>query len=239
MELLEMSFEDTWGQHLQQVREDLKQEALQFVKEQRIRCLLQGAWFNKMGPQAGDDKLDNTNNHNSSHPWRFIRLSYNRRYLHYADFDQKVGLDPGLDALTEKVDLSTISSVVSNVSAPSEDTTSLTSGSTVPRTTTTKITIYSYVKTPGGGEDTEQPVLTLRPVSHSEASEWLDGLLMLLNQAPITAETNKLVNLVSDYGLKIRLLNVRMEVAAFEGPPPGAGMVPSREGLDEDYFFEV
>lgn len=75
-------------------------------------------------------------------------------------------------------------------------------------------------------------------MSHSLASEWLDRLLMLLSQAPITAETSKLVSLVSDYGLRIRLLNMRMD-SAFDGLPPGAGVVPSREGLDEDYFFEV
>jgi hypothetical protein len=235
MELLEVEFEDTWGHHLYQVREDLKQEALQFVKEQRIRCLLQGTWFHKGGSQTNEDRIGS--------PWRFIRLSYNRRYLHYADFDQKAAQDPGLDALTEKVDLTTISSVVSNVSAPNEDAKSSESGSTerVSPKTTTKITIYSYVKSgqaKEGGEPSEHPVLTLRPVSHSVASEWLDGLLMLLNQHPITAETNKLVNLVSDYGLKIRLLNVRMD-STFEGPPPGAGVVPSREGLDDDYFFEV
>ncbi len=78
----------------------------------------------------------------------------------------------------------------------------------------------------------------LTPPSHSLASEWLDGLLMLLNQAPITAETNKLVSLVSEYGLKIRLLNVRLD-DEYGGPPEGAGVVPSREGLDEDYYYEV
>ena len=88
------------------------------------------------------------------------------------------------------------------------------------------------------GEGKERPILTLWPLNHGLASEWLDGLLMLLNQAPITADTNKLVNLVSEYGLKIRLLNVRMD-SAFDGPPPGAGVVPSRKGLDDDYFFEV
>jgi hypothetical protein len=61
---------------------------------------------------------------------------------------------------------------------------------------------------------------------------------MLLNQAPITAETNKLVSLVSEYGLKIRLLNVRLE-DGYAGPPQGAGIVPSREGLDDDYCYEV
>ena len=39
---------------------------------------------------------------------------------------------------------------------------------------------------------------------------------MLLNQAPITADTNKLVDLIAGYGLKIRLLNVR-----FDELPPG------------------
>ena len=59
---------------------------------------------------------------------------------------------------------------------------------------------------------------------------------MLLNQQPITAETNKLINLVSNYGLKIRLLNVRFDDAAFIGEAPE---IPSREGLDDDYYFDV
>ena len=61
---------------------------------------------------------------------------------------------------------------------------------------------------------------------------------MLLNQAPITAETSRLVNQVSDYGLKIRLLNVRLE-SVYTGTPVGAGVVPSREGLDENYYYHV
>lgn len=59
---------------------------------------------------------------------------------------------------------------------------------------------------------------------------------MLLNQQPITAETNKLITLVGNYGLKIRLLNVRFDDAAFAGDAP---KVPSREGLDEDYYYDV
>ncbi|OIW35214.1 ELMO/CED-12 family protein [Coniochaeta ligniaria NRRL 30616] len=274
MELLELSFEDQWGQHLYQVREELRHEALQFVKEQRIRCLLQGSWFSKPVPrqhgQHGRQDSYNTKRGRLYQPWRFARLSHNRRYLHYADFAQQLAHDPGLDALTEKVDLGTISSVVSNVSAPNgmevETQSIATSTSTilkdrsggVPSTATkptTKITIYSYVdgaeeaaqrngngngKSGGGdsGDPKEEPILTLFPLNHSLASEWLDGLLMLLNQAPITAETNKLVSLVSEYGLKIRLLNVRLE-AVYAGPAPGAGVVPSREGLDDDYYYEV
>lgn len=60
---------------------------------------------------------------------------------------------------------------------------------------------------------------------------------MLLNQQPITAETNKLIDLVSNYGLKIRLLNVRFgDAALFASEEPE---IPTREGLDEDYYYEV
>jgi engulfment and cell motility protein 1 len=57
---------------------------------------------------------------------------------------------------------------------------------------------------------------------------------MLLNQQPITAETNKLVNLIGGYGLKIRLLNVRFEEVEAEEPS-----LPTREGLDEDYWYDI
>lgn len=271
MELLDLSFDDQWGEHLLQVREELKHEALTFVKEQRIRCLLQGSWFSRPVPSRdqaghlGEISADPKKRTYSPKAFRFAKLSHNRRYLHYADFVEKASPDPSLDTLTDKIDLSTISSVVSNVSAPGDDAQSISSGSTLrynnqtastpagttsaaggsgaggaPKTTT-KITIYSYVNPEDAakGSDTkEQAVLTLHPITNSLASEWLDGLLMLLNQAPITAETNKLVTLVSDYGLKIRLLNVRVD-AVYSGPAPGAGSVPSREGLDDDYFYEV
>jgi len=264
MEMLENAFEDQWGPHLYQVREELKHEALQFVKEQRIRCLLQGSWFTKPQPPArATDGNNGQQKRRLYQPWRFAKLSHNRRYLHYADFPEKLPYDPGLDVLTEKIDLGTISSVVSNVSAPGSEpdvdvngvesvASTRRSDGTMSIKPTTKITIYSFVdpsnpsSTDGaangdvvatGGK--EHPVLTLYPTSHSLASEWLDGLLMLLNQAPITAETNKLVSLVSEYGLRIRLLNVRLENMYGTEQREGVGIVPSREGLDEDYFYEI
>jgi engulfment/cell motility protein 1 len=255
MELLELTFEDEWGQHLHVVRDELRHEALQFVKEQRVRCLLQGAWFPRTVHQKTSTEdgygTRNGTKRASATAWRFVRLSHNRRYLHYADFDSQANKDPLLDELAEKIDLGTISSVVSNVSASNDEISSISSTSTVktlshaPKpTSTTKITINSYVSPSenksqsSNGEPAERAILTLMPPTHSLASEWLDGLLLLLNQTPITAETNKLVGLVSDYGLKIRLLNVRLD-DGYGGPPEGAGVVPSREGLDDDYYFEV
>ncbi|KAI1253094.1 hypothetical protein MGN70_005302 [Eutypa lata] len=250
MELLELFFEDRWGHHLLQVRSDLNQESLTFVKEQRIRCLLRGSWFQKPPPRK-DSRGESYQNRRAANGtlWRYAKLSHNRRYLHYADFALRTGKDPSLESLGEKIDLRTISSVVSNVTAPNEDEKSNNSSESTLKTSlapppsrhTTKITIYSYVnpqEARKGGDGKEEPLLTLHPVNHILASEWLDGLLMLLDQAPITAETHKLIKLVGDYGFKIRRLNFRTDVA-YAGPPKGAGVVPSREGLDDDFWYDI
>ncbi|KAF2786632.1 hypothetical protein K505DRAFT_380148 [Melanomma pulvis-pyrius CBS 109.77] len=252
MELLELTYEDAWGHHLRQVRDELNHEALQFVKEQRIRCLLQGAWFPQAlnyGTDAGpitSKTLDRT----VPSAWRFVRLSHNRRYLHYADFEEKATTEPRLDVLQDKIDLSIVSSVVSNVSASAPSTSSSDSTlTTLPppkpehASTSTKITIHGYLPASNHARNTsdasasgqrESVLLQLHPQSHILASEWLDGLLMLLNQQPITADTNKLVNLIGGYGLKIRLLNVRFEDVGMEEP-----VLPSREGLNDDYYYDI
>ena len=264
MELLELTYEDVWGQHLHGVKEELHSEALQFVKEQRIRCLLAGAWFphgtytdqESGGPVTEDSLVENV-----AHGYRFVRLTENRQYLHWGDFDEKDEQPPLTARLREKLDLSIVSSVVSNVTA--DDRSSLGSDSTLKelphdRFTTNKITIHGHLPRSRGGRNEhsrtssktsssrsaskESVLLTFHPNSHSIASEWLDGLLMLLEQQPITAETNRLVHMISDYGLKVRLLNVRFndEEGIVEGMDGMDGPeIPSREGLDDDYYYEI
>ena len=61
---------------------------------------------------------------------------------------------------------------------------------------------------------------------------------MLLNQQPITHETTKLVNMIRDYGLKIRLLNVRFDEMELTGPGNSGPVMPDREGVDEDFWYE-
>ena len=257
MELLELTYEDTWGHHLRQIRDELNHEALQFFKEQRIRCLLAGAWFpNPQGykPEAGPvTKQDLKSSEPSSH--RYAKLSHNRRYLYYGDFEFRTEEEVTLESLNSRIDLTAVTSVTSNVSAPSDANSSTSTLKTSQNpATTTKITIHGH---PPGSRPTtpktharagssnikptssnrkEISLLILHPQTHSLASEWLDGLLMLLNQQPITAETNKLITMVQDYGLKIRLLNVRFDDMAFAGEAPE---IPSREGLDEDYYYDI
>ncbi|PLB36725.1 ELMO/CED-12 family protein [Aspergillus candidus] len=244
MELLELTYEDVWGQHLRQVREELHHEALHFIKEQRVRCLLQGAWFRNDGPP----KSELTSSRDPG--WKFVQLSHNRRVLHFGDFDAIEKRSPELDALPEKLELSNVSSVVSNVSSSPDDSSSTAKSVSCP-VSSTKITIHGFQSTsstnepPKGGGHTrtnskttqgEGVLLSLCPETPSVASEWLDGLLMLLNQQPITSETNDMIDLVGNYGLKIRLLNVRYDDAIFASDAPS---VPSRDGLNEDYYYDV
>jgi engulfment and cell motility protein 1 len=102
MELLGLTYEDVWGPHLRQVKDELHHEALQFVKEQRIRCLLQGTWF-PIGPSEADGSLkrDDPGGLALSN-YRYVQLSHNRRYLHWADFDTMGDQEPELDSLPDK-----------------------------------------------------------------------------------------------------------------------------------------
>lgn len=254
MELLELTYEDRWGHHLGQIRDELDHEASQFVKEQRIRCLLEGAWFtnghdHNSGNGAATKQDLNLSNQNSQ---RYVKLAHNRRFLHYADFDDRGDEEPNLEGLLKKIDLTTVF-ITSNVSTPLEPNSSTATlkanHQSIP---TWKITIHGYLPsssrsaspkthTRAGSIATKTPrkevtLLTLHPQTHSLAVEWLDGLRMLLNQRPITDKTEKLIAMVRDYGLKIRLLNVRFDDMALAGDAPE---IPSREGLDEDYFYDI
>lgn len=103
MELIEETYEGAWGHHLKFVNDDLKAEAGQFVKEQRIRCLLEGAWFPSTFNHAESGPVTKHNvNQGTTSGWRFFRLSHNRRWLHYADFANKREPSPELDELNEK-----------------------------------------------------------------------------------------------------------------------------------------
>lgn len=83
----------------------------------------------------------------------------------------------------------------------------------------------------------EVPFLQLFPKDTAITSEWLDGLLMLMGQKPVTGETERLVGMVTNYGLKIRMLNVRYD-ERFNGVPLEK-REGEREGVDNDYYYSL
>lgn len=246
MENLNEVYQDAWGPHLVQVREQLHHESLQFMKEQRIRCLLQGSWF-----PAPANSTEETS-------WRYVRLSHNRRWLHFQNYPSKGHDEPPLADLPEKIDLNTVTSVDSNVSASEQPLMKLKTGSSETlkesaregssiQGTSTKITILgSAPKSHMSVDQEEQTLLELFPQTAYLASEWLDGLLMLLNQQPITKDTARLIEMMEDWGVRLRMLNLRWEDVDWEalemgakGNATDAKPVPSRAGVDDEYFYAL
>ena len=104
----------------------------------------------------------------------------------------------------------------------------------------------TYKLTPMQSEPQEMVLLELYPQTSALASEWLDGLLMLLNQQPITKDTTRLIDMMEDWGVRLRMLNLRWEDVDWEalelsvkGDRVEAREVPSRDGLDDDYWYAL
>jgi engulfment/cell motility protein 1 len=244
MDGLNEVYEDAWGPHLVQVREQLYHESLQFMKEQRIRCMLQGSWF----PTVAGASVER----DPSVAWRFVRLSHNRRWLHHQVFASRSLKDPKLEDLRETIDLNTVTSVDSNVSAsePHAGLTPTISSTSTPHNSvrpvaqpTTKITIFTGSSHPSVPETA---LLDLFPPSAHLAAEWLDGLLLLLNQQPITKSTTSLIQMMTEWGVRLRMLNLRWEDVDWEdlemrvrGLEVSGREVPGREGIEEEFWFRM
>lgn len=221
------------------------------MREQRVNRLLQGSWFPIISSGvAPSDRSVTSANSQKPHvtAWRFVRLSNDRKYLHHASHPIKLDKELQLQELNERLDLDTISSVDSSVTRSDI----LINEDVFPKKTTadkhasslgtiTRLTIFG---TPHGFSQTqtsgESTLLELNTSNTALASEWLDGLLMLLNQQPITADTNKFVDLLEQWSLTIRMLNLRWEDVDWERARDDKHLpVPSREGLDDNFWYDM
>ncbi|KAI4716153.1 hypothetical protein E4T48_07680 [Aureobasidium sp. EXF-10727] len=242
-------YEYAWGQDLRNLREQTHTDALLFMREQRIKCLLKGAWFPIISSDTIPSDLSITPAESQKlhiTAWRFVRLSNDRKYLQHASHPNKLDKTPQLHELNVRLDLETISSVDSSVARSEvllgDDTAKVSSDKHASSTgTITRLTIFgnsnTFAKTQASGESV---LLELNTGSTSLASEWLDGLLMLLNQQPITADTNKLVDLLEQWSLTIRMLNLRWEDVDWERAQDNKQLpVPSRSGLDDEFWYDM
>ncbi|TFY51806.1 hypothetical protein EVG20_g10828, partial [Dentipellis fragilis] len=83
----------------------LYKESQEFVRSQRIHCLLQGAWFMNAIPVSSHSSRRPTR------PWRFMRMDNGLKYLHYVDSQVKFPVRHGLEDLPDRIDVSLISEV--------------------------------------------------------------------------------------------------------------------------------
>ncbi|GAB7342541.1 hypothetical protein MBLNU457_g0721t1 [Dothideomycetes sp. NU457] len=275
LEDLDAVFERGWGADLRIARERLHKEAVQFMQEQRIRCLLTGAWFPSISTTTNTSRPESpsslTGPTTTITSWRFVQLSPSRRHVHHSTHAKKPDTDPSISEMPQRIDVNNISSVVSNVrssdmpsTGPNDDTKTKANGTSTPSATITQLTIHGSSNGPRltPRPESERPLLELQTTDSTLASEWLDGLLMLLDQQPITAETHKMIHAIEDWGLKVRMLSLEWDDVewgngddllekriseavssasvqeVYRGHQRGY-VPPSREGVDRDYWYDM
>ncbi|KAJ3524471.1 hypothetical protein NMY22_g10982 [Coprinellus aureogranulatus] len=117
-QMLELELEDKilTKVPVRNLRAKLYKESYEFVKQQRIQCLLQGAWFvNAIAVDAPPPRNPGKRPHR---PWRFMRLDNTHKYLHYVDSAVKFPVRNGLEDLPDRIDVSMISEIATGTSCP-------------------------------------------------------------------------------------------------------------------------
>ncbi|KAI0741714.1 ELMO/CED-12 family-domain-containing protein [Daedaleopsis nitida] len=221
MQELEMEDDIMSKVPIRNLRAKLYKESFEFVRQQRIHCLLEGAWFMNGIPLATTVSRDTLKQ--PTRPWRFLRLDAGLKYLHYVDSAVKFPVRKGLEDLPERIDISMISEVATGTCAPFPHIrgaqTDVPLGSSSPLLASNLS--FSLLSTTGGSlADQIAP-------DQARWADWTDGLNMLRRDGGHVAsqETELFVQALTEIGLKIKLLDLsgeRVEIPSglVAGPPP-------------------
>ncbi|THH33356.1 hypothetical protein EUX98_g842 [Antrodiella citrinella] len=206
----------------------LYKESFEFVRQQRIHCLLQGAWFMNALPIASNVPRDTIRR--PTRPWRFMRLDNGLRYLHFVDSAVKFVVRNGLEDLPERIDISLINEIATGTCAPFPnalrgDQSDINIGASPSQASPLSFALLSA----SGGTLAAQ----IAP-DQSRWADWTDGLNMLRRDGGHVAsqETEMFVQALTEIGLKVRLLNLSGDMADIP-----SGIVAGAPPTNSDFFF--
>ncbi|KAG6821202.1 hypothetical protein H0H93_004023 [Arthromyces matolae] len=206
------------------LRSKLYKESYEFVKQQRIQCLLQGAWFVNALPQSSPREPTRR----PGRPWRFMRLDTGSKYLHYVDSAVKFPVRSGLEDLPERIDASMISEIATGTCAPPPNILRDENGLPPTSPLIPSPLSFSLLSAHDGS------LADLIAPDQSRWADWTDGLNMLRRDGGHVAskETASFVQALTEIGLKIKLLDLsgeKVEIPSglVAGPPP----------TNTDFFF--
>lgn len=223
------------------LRAKLYKESYAFVRQQRIQCLMQGAWFVNGVPAGSVAARESyTAPMRPQRPWRFMRLDKTMRYLYYVDSAMKIPMRSGIEDLPERIEVASIAEVATgtcavphNVAYGSGDVTSPLSPPTISPLSFSLMSERSRDQS----DQQQQPKSSLADQvaeNASRFSDWTDGLNMLRKDGGhvATTETAEFVQALTEIGLKIKLLDLSGEKAEIPAHLP-SGIPPS----DINFFF--
>lgn len=208
------------------LRAKLYKESFEFVRQQRIQCLMQGAWFVNALPQNSTTSRDTSRR--PIRPWRFMRLDPGLKYLHYVDSALKFAVRSGLEDLPERIEVAAISEIATGTCAAPPHV--LRDQNDLPPTFPPVASPLSFsLLSAHEGSLADQ----IAP-DQSRWADWTDGLNMLRRDGGHVSskETAGFVQALTEIGLKIKLLDLSGEMVEIPsglvaGPPPS----------NTDFFF--
>ncbi|KAH9479433.1 Engulfment and cell motility protein 1 [Psilocybe cubensis] len=206
------------------LRAKLYKESFEFVRQQRIQCLLQGAWFINALPASSPRE----GVRRPGRPWRFMRLDSGLKYLHYVDSAVKFPVRNGLEDLPERIDMSMISEIATGTCAPPPNV--LRDQNDLPPTSALVPSPLSFsLLSAHEGSLADQ----IAP-DQSRWADWTDGLNMLRRDGGHVSskETAGFVQALTEIGLKIKLLDLSGEMVEIP-----SGLVAGPPPMNNDFFF--
>ncbi|KAJ3097778.1 hypothetical protein HDU97_004558 [Phlyctochytrium planicorne] len=173
------------------LRERLYKESYEFIKQQRIDCIVAGAWFPVIREKGRAKNL-----------YRYYRLGPNKKFLHYADFTEMTERRPLLETLPKKVDMALVTDILTGSSAPI-----FYSKKNATENPALCFSLVSSVSDTASSASLADFVCS----NSVQYAEWTDGFNMLLDKNIANRETAEYIRQLTEVGVKLALLDLTGE----------------------------
>ncbi|NXA73325.1 ELMO3 protein, partial [Thryothorus ludovicianus] len=187
--------EETLAVPVLELREKLKPELLELIRQQRLLHLCEGTLFRKISSRRRQDKL-----------W-YCRLSPNHKVLHYGDVEEGVQ-SPPIETLPEKIPVADMKMLLVGKECP--HTKEKSSGK---QNKDVLELAFSIV------HDVEEYCLNFIAPNRYEFCLWTDGLNVLLGKEMTSERTQTDLDVLLSMELKLRLLDLE-NIHIPDRPPP-------------------
>uniref|UniRef100_A0A4W3J3Y5 Engulfment and cell motility 3 n=1 Tax=Callorhinchus milii TaxID=7868 RepID=A0A4W3J3Y5_CALMI len=189
-----MHQEETLAPPVLELRERLKPELMELIKQQRLNGLCEGTLFRKISSRRRQDKL-----------W-YCRLSPNHKVLHYGDVEEGTS-NPAIESLQEKIPVADIKSLMTGKDCPHVKEKSALKQNRV------LDLAFSILY------DAEDCSLNFIAPSKYEFCVWTDGLNVLLGKELVSEQTKSELDILLSMEIKLRLLDLE-NIPIPDAPPP-------------------
>ncbi|XP_028665544.1 engulfment and cell motility protein 3 [Erpetoichthys calabaricus] len=187
--------EETLAPPVLELKERLKPELLELIRQQRLNRLCHGTLFRKISSRRRQDKL-----------W-YCRLSPNHKVLHYGDVDEETDCPP-IETLQEKIPVADIKALLTGKDCPHMKEKS--SGKQNKEVLDLAFTIIY---------DVEDYSLNFIASSRTDFCLWTDGLNVLLGKEMNSECMRSELDILLSMEIKLRLLDLE-NIPIPDAPPP-------------------